>query len=248
MDLKKNKNIYLPLMALFIVSSMVLFWAISMTEKDYTMERENIGLSNTHNEIEADSVDLIEQSANNSEQLSARIAALENSAKTTTETLNDLLTLVESIASNDQYLDNISNDSDSKVNRLEISQEEKDYLSQQKLSYLEDLVNNPNVNDPSWAPIMEDKLGQLFTNNTALKVASSNNVQCGSSVCKVSATLPPGLDTVATSEFMWSLTMKLGRDLPRGTSGSVITNKDGSKEMVYYFMDKNVALPTSDQG
>ena len=127
-----------------------------------------------------------------------------------------------------------------------LTKQEKQLLNEERVAIMERRLYADEQQDTAWTPIIEETIQTKLNEVPELAKASDNtSFQCGGTLCKITARLPSNLSSTEKEEFLWSLQMSLGQELPQSTGGMGIINTDGSQELTLYLARRGYPLPPS---
>lgn len=112
---------------------------------------------------------------------------------------------------------------------------------------LEAALNDADEYDEIWANDTTVNIQELVRSAPAYQVADSTSAQCGSTLCKIEAVLPPDTDRRQKGLFEVKLPMDLASELPRANIVKK-TEPDGSTRYTFYMARKGYRLPTEGGG
>lgn len=112
-----------------------------------------------------------------------------------------------------------------------------------QLQLLENTLNDQNQYDQVWATDTTTYVEQAIQSSPELNIATSVDVQCGGTLCKVDSTLPPGLSQAQKDLFHVKLLQDLAEQMPRAIT-QIQEKPDGSVQFTVYMSRKGHYLPT----
>lgn len=108
---------------------------------------------------------------------------------------------------------------------------------------LETALNDAGDYDEIWANDTTVKIQELVRSAPAYRVADATSAQCGGTLCKIEAVLPPDTDPREKGLFEVKLPMDLASELPWANI-VMETEPDGSTRYTFYMARKGYRLPT----